>query len=263
MGRVVTKAGEHLLVEVKNVGPNGIFKAQRIRADDFTALQDYGRLTGARLLFAHYWSGINWWTIVDADRLTPNGKHFEFTFNEAACADEFGLLGDFGLMTSSVITVVMLAAGIEGGPEIKPELAAGLSFLPFVPKTIHFACDGVPVTSRREHDLVNAVALYGGGAISDLGLIADETGQPVGLMMTVRAPGDAEQPNLGSRLSSIYSARYIVATKDPIDGSVKQMRYRPDPTLTRLAEAASASGPKRVMPVQVYRQVPTEPPTVG
>ncbi len=241
--RVVTKGGEHLLVEVKNIGPGGISKTQRIRADDFAALRDYARLTGARLMFAHYWSAVNWWTMVDASRLSPNGKYFELTANGAFCADEFGLLGDRWSMTSSVITVLMLVAGIKDGPAIEPELAAALSFLPFVPETILFACDGVPVTSRREHELVSAVALYGGAAISDAGLIADDTGLPVGLMMTVRAPGGAEQPGLGSRLSSIYTARYIVATKDPIGGSVRHMRYRPDPTLTRLAEAARAYDP--------------------
>lgn len=260
--RVVTKAGEHLLVEVKNVGPSGIFKAQRIPADDFAAVGEYARLTGARLVFAHYWSGINWWTMVDAGRFTPNGKYFELAVSEAACADEFGLLGDLWLMTSSVITLVMLAAGIKEGPAIEPELAAGLSFLPFVPATIHFACDGVPVTGRREQELVNAVALYGGAAMSNPEFIADGTGQPVGLMMTVRAPGDADPAELGSRLSSIYSGRYIVATKDPIGGAVTQIRYRPDPTLTRLAAAACAFGSERVMPVQVFKQVPTEPPTV-
>jgi hypothetical protein len=138
-----------------------------------------------------------------------------------------------------------------------------LSFLPFVPATIHFACDGVPVVSRREHQLVNAIAMYGGATMSDPGLIADESGQPVGLMMTVQSPGGPEQPNLGSRFSSIYSGRYIVATKDPLDGSVRQMRCQPDPALTWLAVAASADAPKRVMPVQVFRQIPTEPPTVG
>jgi hypothetical protein len=259
--RIVTKAGVHLLVEVKNVGPDGMFKVQRIRADRFTAMQDYARLTGARLVFAHYWAGINWWTLVDAGRFTPKGKSFELGINEAGCANEFGLLGDLLLMTSSVITVIMLAAGIKEGTEVDPEMAAGLSILGFLPSTVHFACDGVPVTSRSEQELVKAVALYGGGAISDPGLIGDETGKPVGLVMTVQSPGGAESPNLGSRLSSIYSARYLVATTEPISGSVKQMRYRPDPALTRLAETAHRYGQGRAMPVHVFTQVPTKPPT--
>jgi hypothetical protein len=260
--RVVTKVGEHLLVEVKNVAPNGMFKAQRIRTDHFAAMQEYAKLTGARLMFAHYWSGINWWTMVDASRLSTNGKFFELALEEAACANEFALLGDLLLMTSSVITVVMLAAGIKDGTEVDPEMAAALSFLGFVPNTVHFACDGVPVTSRNEQELVKAVALYGGGDISDRpGLIADEEGEPVGLFMTMQSPGGRESPNLGSRLSSIYSARYLTATTDPIGGSVKQMRFQPDPTLTRLAETAHAHGLGRVMPVTVFTQVPTKPPT--
>ena len=67
-------------------------------------------------MFAHYWSGINWWTMVDADRLTAKGKYFELTVNDAACGNEFGLLGDLLLMVSSVITVLVLAAGIKDGP---------------------------------------------------------------------------------------------------------------------------------------------------
>jgi hypothetical protein len=258
--RVVTKAGEHLLVEVKHVGPDRMLKTQRIRADHLTAMQEYAKLTNARLVFAHYWAGINWWTLVDASRLTENGKNFELTLNDAACANEFATLGDLLLMTSSVITVMMLAAGIKDGPELDPEFTANLADVGLVLSTVHFACDGVPVTSRNEAQLVQAVALWGGGAMSDPGLIADETGKPVGLVMTVQSPAGAESPNLGSRLSSIYSARYLAATTDPIGGSVKQMRYRPDPTLTRLAETAHAYGPGRAMPVQVFTQVPAKPP---
>ncbi len=257
--RVVTKTGEKLLVEVKNVGPKGVWKTQKIRAEALAELREYARLTGGRLMFAHFWSGINWWTLVDADRLTPNGKYFELTFKAAGCADELGLLGDRMLMTTSTITVMMLAAGIKDGPALEPELAGGLSCLGFVPNTVHFACDGVPVTSRNEHELVKAVALYGGAEIVPCALVGDETGQTVGVVVFARAPGGAEHPSLGSRLSQIYSNRYIVATKDPIGGAVKQMRYRPDPTLTRLAKVAQAYGPGRTMPVQVFTQYPTEP----
>lgn len=124
--------------------------------------------------------------------------------------------------------------------------------------TIHFACDGVPVTSRSEAELVQAVALWGAGAMSDPRLIVDETGCPTGTVMTFQSPAGAESPNLGSRLSSIFSARYLAATTDAIGGVVKQMRYQPDPTLTRLAEIAHARGPGRAMPVQVFTQVPAK-----
>lgn len=103
--RVVTKTGEHLLVKVKNVGHSGMFKVQKIRTDRFTALREYARLTGARLVFAHYWSGTNWWTMVDADCFTRNDKNFELTLKEASCAYEFGILGDLTLVTSSIIHV--------------------------------------------------------------------------------------------------------------------------------------------------------------
>lgn len=259
--RVVTKVGEHLLVEVKNVGPARMLKTQRILAEHFNATQDYARLTRARLVFAHYWSGVNWWTLVDADRFTPSGKYFELTISEASKANEFAMVGDLLLMTSSVITVMMLAAGIKDGTRVDPEMAAGLSVLGFEPSTVHFACDGVPVISRNEAELVQAVALWGGGAMSDPGLIADEMGNRVGLVMTIQSPAGTESPNLGSRLSSIYSARYLAATTDAIGGSVKQLRYQPDPTLTRLAAIARAGVTGRVMPVQVFTQVPTKLPT--
>lgn len=180
--RVVTKAGEHLLVEVKNVGPNRMLQAQQIRADHLTAMQDYSKLTAARLVFAHYWAGINWWTLVDTSRLTENGKNFELTISEAASANEFAMLGDLTLMTSSVITVMMLAAGVKDGIELDPEMTAGLSFLGFEPRTVHFACDGVPVTSRSEAEFVKAAALWGWRG--DVGSRADrerdgEAGWPV------------------------------------------------------------------------------------
>jgi hypothetical protein len=64
--RVVTRAGEQLLVEVKNVGPAGIVRPQKLRAADIAAQQRYAQLTGASLLLAHYWAAPNHWTLIDS-----------------------------------------------------------------------------------------------------------------------------------------------------------------------------------------------------
>ena len=63
--RGVTRGGEQLLVEVKNVGGRFLPRPQRIRAATVRAQQLYAQLTGARLLYAHYWAGNNHWSLVD------------------------------------------------------------------------------------------------------------------------------------------------------------------------------------------------------
>jgi hypothetical protein len=255
--RVVTKAGEQLLVEVKNVGPKGIGKSQRIPAETVDQLKAYARLTGGRLVFAHFWSAAVKWTVVDADRLTRRGAHCELTFEQAMCANVLGLLGDAVLMTSSVITMELLEDGPEDA-EVDPDIAS--MPLPFVAHSVSFICDGKPVTDPEEYELVKAVTLYGGAALSGIEALADVDGRPVGLVATGQSPAGPESPNIGSFLSSIFTNRYIAVTTDMIDGSVRQMRYEPDPALTRLARTAGTRGLDRKMPVTVLSQRPIGPP---
>ena len=73
--RVVTRGGEHLLIEVKNVGGRFRPRPQKLRAATVRAQQHYAQLTGARLLHAHYWAGNNHWSLVDSQVLRPHGEH--------------------------------------------------------------------------------------------------------------------------------------------------------------------------------------------
>lgn len=256
--RVVTKAGEHLLIEVKNVGPKGLLKTQKIRADTVDELREYARLTGGRLVFAHYWSATSKWTVVDAGRLSRNGGYCELTINEAFCANELGRLGDHVLVTPSVVTMTLLEEG-PANAEVDPDVAD--LPLPFVVRSVGFVCDGKPVTDPEEYQLVKAVVFYGGAVLSDVKPIVDGDDRMIGIVFTAQSPAGPDSPNIGSFLSSIFTNRYIAATKNMIDGSVQQMRYEPDPTLTRLARVAAAYGPDRAMPVTVFTQRPAKPPT--
>jgi hypothetical protein len=254
--RVVAKTGEQLLVEVKNVGPKGLLKAQKIRADAVAELQEYARLTAGRLVFAHYCSAVNKWTVVDAERLARRGKYFELTLKDAFRANELGLLGDVMLMTASTITIMLLEEGVEGAP-VDPDLAGWP--LPFALGSVGFGCDGKLVTDPEEYELVKAVTLYGGLTLADVKTIVDDDERIIGMVLTAGSPAGPELPNTSSFLSSIFTSRYIAATTDIIDGSVQRMRYEPDPTLTRLTRVAAAYGPGRAMPVAVHTQYPTAP----
>lgn len=253
--RVVTKAGEHLLVEVKNVGPKGVWKNQKMRADTVDELRAYAQLTGGRLVFAHFWSTACKWTLVDANRLTRRGGYYELTIEEAMRANELGLLGDAVLATSSVVTITLLEEGPDDA-EVDPDLADWP--LPFVARSVSLSCDGKPVTNPEEYDLVKAVVFYGGARASNIKPIMDADDQMIGMVLTAQSPAGPQSPNIGSFLSSIFTNRYIAATKDVIDGSVQQMRYDPDPALTRLARSAAAYDPDRAMPVVVLTQHPAE-----
>jgi hypothetical protein len=96
-------------VEVKNVGPSGVFRTQGLRVADVEAQRRYADLTGAQLVFAHYWAGINIWTVVDSHVLRREGKYFKLDMSTAMMANEFGLLGDRVVVTSARLVLSLFA----------------------------------------------------------------------------------------------------------------------------------------------------------
>jgi hypothetical protein len=252
--RVLTRGGEHLLIEVKNVGGRYRPRPQKLRAATVQAQQHYAQMTGARLLYAHYWAGNNHWSLVDSQVLQSQGDHLVLDQSTAMRANELGLLGDRVIITDATLTLslssVTLAQDLPDGPD---PLFADLP-LPFELGTAEFMCNGKPLVNPDERRVAAFLFLYGGGT-GPIELEVDEHGAPERLNLTWSSPAGPESPNVGSFLSSMFTNRYIAQTKR-VDGTVSLMRYHPDPGLTRLIPANYTDIPGWVMPLWVAHQVP-------
>lgn len=252
--RVVTRGGEQLLVEVKNVGRRFDPKPQRLRVSTVRAQQSYAQLTGARLLYAHYWARTNLWSLVDSKVLRPDGEHLVLDPSTAMRANELGTLGDRVFITDATLTLSLASAALNPeSPDGPDPLFADLP-LPFALGATEFMCNGKPLASPDERRVAAFLFLYGGGT-GPVELEVDGQDTPLRLNLTWSSPAGPESPNVGSFLSSMFSNRYIVQTKRA-DGTVDLMRYHSDPELTRLLSMNYAEIPGRVMPLWVGHQLP-------
>lgn len=93
--RIVLDDGRQWLIEVKNVNRNGLYnQSTTMSANYVDSLRRYADAVGVPLMFAHYWSSINMWTVVAPDRfLTKNGG-VRIDFLEAMRFSHMGDLGD-------------------------------------------------------------------------------------------------------------------------------------------------------------------------
>lgn len=252
--RVVTRGGEQLLVEVKNVGERFEPKPQKLRAATVRAQQSYAQLTGARLLYAHYWAGNNHWSLVDSQVLRPDGEHLVLDQNTAMRANELGMLGDRVIITDATMTLSLSSGALNSDSPDSPDPLFSDLPVPFELGATEFMCNGKPLISPDERRVAAFLFLYGGGT-GPIELEVDEQGTPVHMNLTWSSPAGPESPNIGSFLSSMFSNRYIVQTKRP-DGTVDLMRHHPDPELTRILPTNYTEIPGRIMPLWVGHQLP-------
>ncbi|WP_159027839.1 hypothetical protein [Streptomyces pactum] len=119
--RIILRDGTVLLVEVKLVPP-GKEKKVKVRAKDMEATEAYARATGGRLLYAHYWSGPNLWTLVPPSAFQRDVGQQRLTVSAAMMANEMGILGDAFLGGKPPLTVsVLMDTGMEKSVEAEDE----------------------------------------------------------------------------------------------------------------------------------------------
>jgi Holliday junction resolvase len=99
--RLVTKAGRHLLVEVKNRHGDKLALTKRYVAN----LAAYAKLAGCELKLAVYWSRNNRWTLLCPEKLPLYNGQYTLTDDQAICINEMSEIGDFGVVTATPILV--------------------------------------------------------------------------------------------------------------------------------------------------------------
>ena len=253
-----------------------------MRTADVEALRRYAGLTGARLVFAHYWSAINHWTMIDSQALQRNGAHFELDISTAMIANELGLLGDRVVCTTAQLALSLLAdpdapgapaddeegvtlfidqdsfdARPPGGPGHRADTDEGV-----VPdRKNRVSGTGQALTDAVERRIAQYLFFFGGGEVTTKVRWDDEE-RPAGISpIWSSSPAGPESPMVGSWLSSTAtSARYILATKQP-DGTITRfVSHAPDTKISRLVPHNYWDANNRVLPLYLSNQRPDSAP---
>jgi hypothetical protein len=246
--RLVTHSGDHLLVEVKNVGPRDTLKRQRIRRLDLEAAQRYAEWTEARLMIAHYWGGANLWTLVDPRGVTTSDKGWSLSLEEALPANELSMLGDVWIGTTPPLVLSLLAdpqhpGTVQGPPgEQHAELVIG---------NVELSCGGRVLENDLEQKIAWSLMAFGGWQLEEVaGVNPDGTVTKLDYVFAPEEPvGEGQGFEIVGPLSSLYSALYNLSTLDEA-GLVTTLRRRPEPgALADLIPQDYWDTPDRALPL--------------
>jgi hypothetical protein len=226
--RVVRNDGEQVLVEVKNVAPRAT--RWQMRKKEYVAQLRYAELTGARLVFAHYWAVTNMWSVVDAGVLEGRGGKMTLSIERAMIANEIGLLGDALIGTEPPLTFSIIPDPSkkqflrEIGPK---EAEAG-----FTIGGVELSSAGRRLADRAEKRIAWFLMLYGRWQGSERAELSDNGHVRRVVFESTPDEENAEEAarqgfGLVGHLSSMYSTLYNWATLED-SGEIRKLRHEPD-----------------------------------
>ncbi|MBF6340880.1 hypothetical protein IU450_34070 [Nocardia abscessus] len=227
--RIVTEDGEQLLVEVKGVSPRDQTKSRKLRGRDVEELRRYAEMTGARLVYAHYWSALNLWTLVSVDNLTLDESNYVLSFEAAMLANEMVAVGDAWIATVSPLTLTIVGTPGSGN---SMTVDGELQQIELQIAEVKIAAADREVIDPVERRLAMFFVLYGSWEEELLPVEAEDRTLPqVTFSYTPAVPDgvDAEPPpSIIGQLSAMYSQLYNAATLGP-DNSVETLHHDPEP----------------------------------
>jgi hypothetical protein len=233
--RLVLEDDEMILVEVKNVAPGQL--EAKIGLGELEALERYAELNGKRLLFAHYWSRANLWTLVDASTFVRGESTAKLEITEALRANEMGFLGDATIATTPPL-VLRLQADTEAPRALGAEEADGRRRVTFTIGEVEILAAGVTLIDEEERRIAQALMQFGGWEAEETASF-DENDEVVSVDFTYR-PAE-EQSSVPHHqvapLSSLFSAAFNQTTLDE-DGAPSRLAVDPEPS--RMADLIPA-----------------------
>jgi hypothetical protein len=225
--RVVTNTGEHLLVEVKSVGPAETLKQQTISKAELEGAGRYADWTSARLVIAHYWAEPNLWTLIDPRTFVSRNGKPSVTLGEAIAANELAMLGDAWIGTTPPLVLSLVA---DRAQPRSVEDVQGEQRAHFVIGDVEILCQGRRLETKLERNIAWSMMAFGGWHMQE-SVETDQDGNVVQLDLSFEPAEPVEAPQgfeIVGPLSSLYSALYNLTTLDE-DGDVSSLRRTPDP----------------------------------
>lgn len=256
--RLVLEDGEMILVEVKNVAPGAL--KTKIGLGELEALERYAELNGARLLFAHYWSQVNLWSLVDASVLAREESAATLKLTDALLASEMGFLGDATIATTPPL-VLRLQADPGAPRTLGAEEGGGQRRATFTVDDVEILAAGTALVDEEERRIAQALMQLGGWEVEETASIG-ENDEVVSVDFAYRPA--AEQAGVPHHqvapLSSLYSAAFNQATLDE-NGAPSRLAVDPDPgRMTGLIPSDYWSKGERTLPLWRFELYPSVGP---
>jgi hypothetical protein len=255
--RVVLRDGTQLLIEVKNVAP-GCLEA-KVRAKDMAAARTYSQATGGRLLYAHFWSSMGMWTLVDPSVFNLVGSRQRLSFVDAVKANEMqSLLGDGMLASEPPLTFSVMM-------DREKEKLAGGDWRALTIGGVELLSAGRVITDPYEQRLAWFLVWHGGWDENTETHVDDE-GRVERIDFIYRPETDedgerqiAEQGfAFFGPLSKMYTFRFLQSiTTDA--GDIRALREEPEPALlAQLVPEDYWAREDHVLRIWRFRQIPTK-----
>ena len=92
--RLITRAGEEYLIEVKNFHQKDPLNPYKIKTDYLDSISNYAELFGVPLKIALYWSRWKLWTLIDSKYFNRNKSDFSISIFDAMKRNEMSIIGD-------------------------------------------------------------------------------------------------------------------------------------------------------------------------
>ena len=151
--RVVTKAGQHLLVEVKNC--HKLTGGLSMKASYLEGLRRYADMLSVELRFAIYWSRWKCWTLLSPEDLHCSSSTYVITLPDSIEHNRMATLGDYAIGTTPPLVFRILA-----------DASKSRSLMPngetvFTIEAVQMECDGKLITKKDEQRIAFYLMRYG------------------------------------------------------------------------------------------------------
>jgi hypothetical protein len=154
--RIVTKAGESILVEVKNFRMQSFNRFYTMQKQYLAKLQRYADMNKVPLKFAIYFSGVNQWILLSPSSFIDAGRTVQIDFAHAMARNEMAMLGDRMICTLPPLTMTF-----EGDIEDERSKVDIDGNALFTIRQIRMACGGNPIDNDVEQRIAFYLMRYG------------------------------------------------------------------------------------------------------
>ena len=149
--RIVTKAGDSILVEVKNFRMDSFNRFYTMQKQYLAKLQRYADMNKVPLKFAIYFSGVNQWMLLSPSSFIDAGRTVQIDFAHAIARNEMAMLGD-----RMICTIPPLTMTFEGDIEDERSKVDTDGNALFTIRQIRMTCGGNPI----DNDVEQRIAFY-------------------------------------------------------------------------------------------------------
>ena len=207
--RVVSAAGESLLIEVKNCYRKPL--TYRFEANYFQALLRYAAIAKTPLKLAIFWARLFTWTVCDAAVAKRNGRHYELHMFDAMKANELASFGDLMVGTTPPLSMRMTldkthTRVIERQDETHSTIEVMIA-------GVSLWCAEEEITDSREQNIALTLLLYGDWENAGPYIDTDDDGEPDAIVYDAFPMEDHQQGfEIVGSLSEMYSRAFALAT---------------------------------------------------